>query len=250
MPIYKEGGNNPNSIFVEGSSIGKVYFEQDLVWQKATEVKYGLLYNWYAATDARNIAPAGWHVPTGLEWCSLFEYSGATIVFTYWIATPNTVGGKFKTIGYTFWGSPNTGASNVYDFNARGAGSRSEGGAYNLFNQGNYFWGLKDASFGMAYYLSYNNSEVSAVSFGGASLKQGFSLRLIKDDSTDPGTMTDNNGNIYPTVKIGNQVWMAANLRTTKYRNGDAIPEVTDNSAWAALTTGALCAYDNDWGNV
>jgi len=39
-------------------------------------------------------------------------------------------------------------------------------------------------------------------------------------------------------------------LAETKYRDGSLIPEVTDNTAWAALTTGALCAYDNDWNNV
>ena len=39
---------------------------------------------------------------------------------------------------------------------------------------------------------------------------------------------------------------MAENLRTTHYRNGDAIPNVTDNTAWNGLTTGAYCWYNND----
>jgi uncharacterized protein (TIGR02145 family) len=47
-------------------------------------------------------------------------------------------------------------------------------------------------------------------------------------------------------VKIGDQVWMKENLRTTKYRNGDEIPNVTDNVAWSSLTTGAYCYYNND----
>jgi hypothetical protein len=45
------------------------------------------------------------------------------------------------------------------------------------------------------------------------------------------GTMTDQNGNIYRTIIIGTQTWMAENLRTTKYRNGDPIPNVTNNTA-------------------
>lgn len=57
--------------------------------------------------------------------------------------------------------------------------------------------------------------------------------------------ITDIDGNTYKTVKIGNQVWMAENLRTTKYRNGDAIPEVTSNSAWAGLNSGAYCNHNN-----
>jgi len=59
------------------------------------------------------------------------------------------------------------------------------------------------------------------------------------------GTMTDQDGNIYKTIKIGTQIWMAENLRVTRYRNGDPIPNVTDKAAWEALTTGAYCSYAN-----
>jgi uncharacterized protein (TIGR02145 family) len=58
-------------------------------------------------------------------------------------------------------------------------------------------------------------------------------------------TVTDIDGNIYNTVTIGTQVWMKENLKTTKYNDGTAMPNVTDNSAWAALTTGAYCDYNN-----
>ncbi len=59
------------------------------------------------------------------------------------------------------------------------------------------------------------------------------------------GTMTDQDGNTYKTITIGTQTWMAENLRVTKYRNGDPIPNVTDDAAWEALTTGACCTYEN-----
>jgi len=63
------------------------------------------------------------------------------------------------------------------------------------------------------------------------------------------GTMTDQDGNVYKTIVIGTQTWMAENLRTTKYRNGSAIPEITDNSVWYNLTTGAYCWYNNSINN-
>jgi uncharacterized protein (TIGR02145 family) len=59
------------------------------------------------------------------------------------------------------------------------------------------------------------------------------------------GTMTDQQGNVYKTIVIGTQEWMAENLKTTIYRNGDAIANVTNNSQWVNLTTGAWCYYDN-----
>ena len=65
-----------------------------------------------------------------------------------------------------------------------------------------------------------------------------------------PNTITDIDGNIYQTVKIGNQVWMAENLKVTHYRNGDAIPYETNDNDWAHLTTGAYCVYDIDVNNA
>jgi len=64
------------------------------------------------------------------------------------------------------------------------------------------------------------------------------------------GSVTDKDGNTYKTVKIGDQWWMAENLKVTRYPNGDAIPHVTDNTAWANLgdnnTDDAYCFYNND----
>jgi len=60
------------------------------------------------------------------------------------------------------------------------------------------------------------------------------------------GSVTDIDGNTYATIQIGKQVWMAENLRTSRYRNGDPIPNVTDGDAWTQLKTGAWAHYDND----
>jgi len=67
--------------------------------------------------------------------------------------------------------------------------------------------------------------------------------------STPAPTVKDIDGNVYRTVLIGNQHWMAENLKVAHYRNGDAIPNVPVPSTWENLTTGALCYYYSDWNN-
>ncbi len=79
-----------------------------------------------------------------------------------------------------------------------------------------------------------------------------FAVATACDKSDDPGgdapsagTVKDADGNKYNTVKIGTQVWMVENLKTTKYNDGTPIPNVTDDTQWTKLTTGAYCNYDN-----
>lgn len=67
---------------------------------------------------------------------------------------------------------------------------------------------------------------------------------MLKTNNTS--TVTDIDGNVYQTTTICNQTWTTTNLNVTKYRNGDVIPQVTTQSAWASLTTGAWCYYNND----
>lgn len=51
------------------------------------------------------------------------------------------------------------------------------------------------------------------------------------------------------TIIIGTQIWQTRNLDVTTYRDGTPIPQVTDPTAWANLTTGAWCYYNNDANN-
>jgi uncharacterized protein (TIGR02145 family) len=58
--------------------------------------------------------------------------------------------------------------------------------------------------------------------------------------------ITDVEGNSYKTVYIGTQQWMGENLKTSKYSDGTTIPNITDNTQWSNLTTGAWAYYNND----
>ena len=63
-------------------------------------------------------------------------------------------------------------------------------------------------------------------------------------------TVSDFDGNTYNTITIGSQTWLKENLKVTHYNNGDTIPNVKDNAAWAALSTDAYCHYNNNANNT
>ena len=63
--------------------------------------------------------------------------------------------------------------------------------------------------------------------------------------SKGSGYVSDIDGNVYSTINIGDQVWMADNLKTSRYANGDLIPQTKSNEKWAILESGSWCNYNN-----
>ncbi len=80
----------------------------------------------------------------------------------------------------------------------------------------------------------------------------GTAVGNVQSFTTTEMTVTDIDGNTYQTVQIGDQWWMAENLKVTKYANGTSIAHITDDSEWAALgdnnSDKAYCFYNNDAG--
>ena len=62
----------------------------------------------------------------------------------------------------------------------------------------------------------------------------------------ETGTVADIDGNIYQTIKIGTQEWMAENLKVLHYQNGDPIPLIINDTVWSEQNSGAYGVYDND----
>ena len=93
-----------------------------------------------------------------------------------------------------------------------------------------------------------SNSTYYVRAFATNSIGTGYGNQVkfttLPDYSGQTGTVSDVDGNTYPTIGIGSQVWMAKNLVTTKFQDGTPIPLVTSNLEWATATP-AFCYYNN-----
>ena len=129
-------------------------------------------YNWYALNDPRGFVPAGYHIPSDLEWTTLENCLGGAA----------TAGGALKDTGTTFWDSPNVGATNSSGFTARCAGIYRDFDGQFLAGMGTdgFWWSSTDSSSTLAFarHLLPNSSSIYRLS---AHKNFGFAVRLIKD---------------------------------------------------------------------
>lgn len=134
---------------------------------------YGKLYNWFAASDSRNIAPTGWHVATDADWKKLTEYLGGE----------ETAGGKLKETGTTHWKSPNNNATNESGFRALPGGTRTDNGGFgaNLGIIGQYWCSTEMAGVAAFAWYYFMGSDNGTITRGGEGKKMGYSIRCVKD---------------------------------------------------------------------
>jgi uncharacterized protein (TIGR02145 family) len=198
------------------------------------------LYNFWVGDDVRNIAPPGWHMLTKTDLDALY-----LTVDPDGTQSSNDAGKKLKETGNVHWDVWNSAGTDEFGFTLLPCGYRESDGAFWNKRLGGYLWSNTEYEYSaLSGYYTYASYGADILAYDYVYYKKrGYSIRFIKDDSTDPGTMTDNDGNVYPTVKIGSQVLMAVNFRGRKFRNGDLIPIVKYAEAWAGMTSAAMCEY-------
>lgn len=178
-------------------------------------VSNGLYYDWYAVNNPSGLAPEGWHIPSLSEFQELVEYAGGDSV-----AKTSLKAGD----GHGWINLPGLEGTDEFGFTAEPAGlissTRQGAGTETFFFSQTELEVNTEAAHSITF-LGQFDSPVTLL-FHMKSL--GGSVRCIKNDSTYVSKVIDIDGNEYPTVKIGNQVWMKKNLATTHYKNGDLIP--------------------------
>ncbi len=138
---------------------------------------YGRLYTWYAASDRRNICPAGWYLPTSAEWDSLMAHLGGR----------ELAGGKLKEAGTEHWDSPNEGATNESGFTALPAGSKLYYDGSSFLGSDAHWWTSTHSDEHDAWYW-FVSSFSSYLMTADPDKRFGFSIRCIKDEGV-PGTI-------------------------------------------------------------
>ena len=201
---------------------------------------YGYLYNWYAVDDARGLVnPSGgtsltnpneWRVPSDTDWNTLVTFAGGEVV----------AGGKLKSTlnsdTFPFYGWLNNGGgTDDYNFNGLGGGFRQDAGTFLQIAQLCLFWTSSSVDSNLAQRVMI---DISQGIIGSPFIKSsGCSVRLVREattgelllndgDTSDTSSLdpyTGNDGKTYVTVKIGTQVWLAQNLRETKYNDNSDI---------------------------
>jgi uncharacterized protein (TIGR02145 family) len=91
--------------------------------------------------------------------------------------------------------------------------------------------------------LKYLLSGFLFISFYGCDTSEP---NLNPDYTGQIGQLSDIQGNVYKTIGLGSQIWMAENLKTTLFNDSSQIPVITNDSVWAKLQSSGCCWYNND----
>lgn len=185
---------NPANLDISAESAPKYQWVYN--GNNSNESIYGRLYTWYAATDTRNVCPAGWHLSTSNDWSKLENYlvsNGYKFDGTTTSTSRNKIAKALA--GITLWQPSETpGAAGNTDFaiyrnksgfTALPGGARYLSGQFNgqfagLGSQANYFLNSEwDINTGGAKYIDFNNTDL--VNIGMLKKEVALSLRCVAD---------------------------------------------------------------------
>lgn len=196
------------------------------------ERKYGKLFNGFAVIDSRGLAPLGWHIPSDLEWQSIFDTLGGE-------STTEAIMKAINGLMEKFNGPISSG------FNGLSGPICSNDGEF-IYDEGvAVWWSSSIFSNDFLFYVSISgrNSEIISM----APLTFGVSIRCLK---SLPNEDTINNFNIsLKSVFVGIQEWMTSNLSVECFRNGDFIQETKSDDDWIKAFNDkkpAWCYFEND----
>ena len=230
-------GVAPNDLATVSQLGGGGGSEEELI----IEPGYGLLYNWYAANDARGVAPSGFRIPSHADMLILQAEFVDETEASQALRSP-----RLSADGEPYWDALN-GATNSSGFAAFAAGQRADSnGIYAYLREmlslvtsddvtNNYDWIIAGNFFNFGAFFNLR--------------QRGVSIRCVSDIEPTTPTVQDNDGNLYTWVQIGAQYWLTQSLRTTTYNNGDPIITDLDDIAWSNTIEGAW-AYPNGDSNL
>ncbi len=167
---YRNGDNIPQvtdpSVWASLTTGAWCYYQNN----SANGTTYGKLYNWYAVTDPRGLAPLGWHIPTLIEFTTLSNCLGGSTVS----------GGPLKETGTLHWNSPNTGATNSSGFTSLPSGYRTNVGTFSTPGIFALYWSSTSFDATQAYgrRVRYDMAAFNVLIYTN---KGGLAVRCVKD---------------------------------------------------------------------
>lgn len=161
------GSTDPSTLGISGET--NPNYQWPGMNDESKVATYGRLYTWYAVTDTRKIAPAGWHVASYQEWITLRDFLGGE----------NIAGGKLKETGTTHWTEPNTAATNESGFTALPGGLREPAGFFYIDAKIGNWWTA--SANGSKAWNAYADGVTGSLLLLDSPKAVGYSVRCVQD---------------------------------------------------------------------
>jgi len=216
------------NIIVNSETIDTIAIEADLqdLYQvaKTSNISQGYMYN-YPTINTGKVAPTGWHIPTSAEYATLEANWGSEPLAYAAMIEGGSSGLELKIIG-------------------------ERNSSTGLFSSTTTIYTSLATSTTSLYQYRESGTDLRAT---GGSSTQSRVIRLVRDDDvgwSSSEVVTDLDGNVYNTVKIGNQIWTVQNWACTQLNDGTPIDNLRTPTEWTGATGAGYCAYENNSQNV